>query len=173
MRGRGPDLLAVDDVMVAFAPRRGFDRRQIRARPRLGEALAPPIVEIGGARQEAPLLLVAAELDQHGAEHRDIARVALRRREGLDLFQEHHALDRRPAWPAPFLWPVEGRPGLLVQDALPADEVRLFDLVPELQFLADVVRQVVADKAAHLLAKSKLFGAETEIHRGRSSVRRI
>src|SRR5256885_10218227 len=42
-------------VMVAFAPRCGFERRQIRARPRLGEALAPPIVEIGGARQEALL----------------------------------------------------------------------------------------------------------------------
>src|SRR5205823_3573078 len=74
---------------------------------------------------------------------------------------------------APLFRPVIGGPPLLVQNALPADDVRLFDLMAELQSLADILRQVVADKAAQLVAKGKLFGAETEIHQGRSSVRRI
>src|SRR5438094_932348 len=59
------------------------------------------------------------------------------------------------------------------QSAICAVEVQPFDLMAELQSLADILRQVLADKAAHLVAKGKLFGAETEIHRGRSSVRRI
>src|SRR5205823_9701888 len=86
--------------------------------------------------------------------------------EGLDLFEKHHALDRRPARAAPFLRPVIGGPALFVQDLLPADDIGLFHLVTELQFLADVLGQVVADEAAQLVAKGQLFGAETEIHIG-------
>ena len=74
MRGRGPDLLAVHHVMVAVALRRGLQRGEVGSGARLGKALAPPIVEVGGARQEALLLLLGAELDQHRADHGDVER---------------------------------------------------------------------------------------------------
>ena len=110
VRRRGPDLLAVDDVIVALALGRGLQRRKVGAGARLGKALAPPVVDIGGARQKPLLLLLRAELDQHRADHRDIERVDLRRRRRLVLFEKNHALHRRPAGSAPFLGPVDRRP---------------------------------------------------------------
>src|SRR5205823_3452379 len=58
----GPRLLAVDNVVVSLTPGRSFQRGEIRARARLRESLAPPIVEVRGARQEPALLLLGAEL---------------------------------------------------------------------------------------------------------------
>ena len=52
LRQRGPGLLAVDDVVVAVALGRGLQRGEVGAGAGLGEALAPPVVEIGDARQE-------------------------------------------------------------------------------------------------------------------------
>ncbi len=46
LRQRRPGLLAVDDVVVAVALGRGLERGEVGARARLGEALAPPIVDI-------------------------------------------------------------------------------------------------------------------------------
>src|ERR1700740_2470469 len=102
--------------MVALAPRRGLQGGEVRARPRLGEALTPPIVDIGGARQKAALLLLGAELDQYRTDHRDVERGALRRRTQLVLLEKDHPLHRRPAGSAIFLRPVEGGPAALVED---------------------------------------------------------
>ena len=125
VRGRGPDLLAVDDVVVAVALGRGLERGEVRAGAGLGKALAPPIVEIGGARQKALLLLLGAELDQHRTDHRDVEGRHLGRRRQLVLLEEDHPLHRRPAGPAIFLGPAVGGPALLVEDALPGDGVFL------------------------------------------------
>jgi len=40
-------FLAVDDVIVTLAFGRGLERGEVGARTRLGEALAPPVVDIG------------------------------------------------------------------------------------------------------------------------------
>src|SRR5207248_8882329 len=105
--------------------------------------LAPPILDIGGARQKAALLFLAAELDQHRPEHRDVERVDLGSREVLDLLKEEHALYRRPARPAILLGPGVGGPAALVEDALPAHDVVLLRRMAEPQLVADVVRQIV------------------------------
>src|SRR5690242_2401204 len=65
VRGRGPDLLAVDDIVVTVTLGGGFERSEIGAGARLGEPLAPPIIDIGGAWEETLLLLLRAELDQY------------------------------------------------------------------------------------------------------------
>jgi hypothetical protein len=52
LRQRGPGLLAVDDPAVALALGLGLERGEVRARARLGKALAPPVVDIGDARQK-------------------------------------------------------------------------------------------------------------------------
>ena len=150
VRGGGPDLLAVDDVVVALPLRRGPQAGEVGAGAGLGEALAPPVVEVGGARQEALLLRLGAELHQHRAEHGDVEGEQLRRRRREVLLQEDHPLDRGPARAAPFLRPGEGGPALGIQDALPGDGVLLARRVAEPHALADLARQVLADEGRGL-----------------------
>src|SRR5260370_39017430 len=128
---------------------------------------------MGGAREETLLLFLGADVDRHGPGHREFEWVALGRRRGLDFLDEDRALHRRPARPAIWLGPAISRPALLVQDALPADDVGFGDGMAEPQPVADILGQAIADKAAHLIAKRQLVVAEAKIHRGRSSVRRL
>ena len=65
----------------------------------------------------------------------------------LVLLEEDHALDRRPAGTAIFLGPVEGSPAAPVEDPLPADRIFLARRIAEPHPLADLVRQIVADKS--------------------------
>src|SRR5438477_4715290 len=62
MRGRGPDLLAVDDIIIAVVLGGGLQRGEVRPRSRFRETLVPPIIDIGGARQKPLLLLLGAKL---------------------------------------------------------------------------------------------------------------
>ncbi len=61
---RRPDLLSVDDVVVAVADRLGLHAREVRAGSGLAEALAVPGVAGRHPRQIAPLLLVVG-VDKH------------------------------------------------------------------------------------------------------------
>ena len=126
---RGPGLLAVDDVVVAVALRRGLERGEVGAGAGLGEALAPPVVEIGDARQEAALLLLRAEGDDHRPDHADAERQRRGRRRLLHLVLEDVLLHRVPAGAAPFDRPVRHRPALGVEDARPVDELVLRGVV--------------------------------------------
>src|SRR5439155_13931129 len=60
---RGPDLGAVDDVVVAIAHRAGFQRREIGAGARFGIALAPVVFAGENFRQVKVLLFGRAEAD--------------------------------------------------------------------------------------------------------------
>ena len=59
----GPDLVAVDDVLVAVAVGPGAQRRQVGAGVGLAEALAPALAPVDHAGQEAGLDVVAAVLE--------------------------------------------------------------------------------------------------------------
>src|SRR5262249_6782892 len=122
-RRGGPGLLAVDDVLPIDAFRRGFERGEIGAGAGLGEALAPPVVEIGDAGEEALLLRVAAEGDDHRADHGDAEAERRRRWRLLQFLEENVMLGRGPVAAAPFGRPVRYRPALGVENALPDDEV--------------------------------------------------
>ena len=97
LRQRGPGLLAVDDVVVALAHRARLEAGEVGAGAGLGEALAPPVVEVGHARQEALLLLLRAEGDDDRAAHVGVEGERLRRRRLLQLLAEDVALAERPA----------------------------------------------------------------------------
>ncbi len=165
MRGRCPDLLPVHHVVVAVPLRRGLQRGKVGARARFGEALAPPVIKVGGARQEAFLLLLGAELDQHRAEHGDVERRQLRRRRNLILLEEDHLLHRGPPWAAPLLRPGHRCPAALVEDALPSHGVLLARTVAETHALADLGGQVVADEGAHLVAECLFLRGKAQVHR--------
>ena len=170
VRGRGPDLLAVDDVVVPVALGGGLERGEVRPGARLGEPLAPPIVDIGGARQKPLLLLLGAELDQHRPDHRDVERRHFGGWRLLVFFKEDHALYRCPTGAAMLLRPAVGGPIAPVQDALPSDGVVLGRRVAEPHPLADVTRQAIAEKGAQLVAKRQFIGREAQIHRSSSFV---
>ncbi|GCC45919.1 hypothetical protein chiPu_0030186, partial [Chiloscyllium punctatum] len=70
----GPDLLAVDDVVVTVADRAGLQRGEVRAGVRLGIALAPADQARGDLRQMLLLLLLGAVFQQRRPEHRDAER---------------------------------------------------------------------------------------------------
>ena len=87
---RGPDLLAVDDVMVvAFAPRRGAQRQRVGARGRLGDAESLQAQFAAGDRGQIGLLLRGAAVPQdraHGV-HLRVAGGAVAAG-GMHLFQD-------------------------------------------------------------------------------------
>ena len=164
LRQRGPGLLAVDHVVAVGALRRSLQRREIGAGAGLGEALAPPIVEIGDARQIFLLLRFIAEGDDDRAHHAHPERQWLGRRRLLHLVAEQIGLHRSPSGAAPLLRPVRHRPALGIEDALPGDHVLLSQAAPGDHLGADRRRQLLLHERAHLVAKRDLFRREAKVH---------
>src|SRR6201999_1396101 len=158
-------LLAVDDVLVALALGLGLERSEVRTRTRLRKSLAPPVVDIGDARQILLLLLLIAERVDHRADHADAEGERRRRRMHLQLFVEDVALHRGPAGAAMFLRPVRDAPALLVEDAPPGDHLVLGEMTAFLQLAPRIRRHVVAEKRPHLFTERQLFLGKSEIHR--------
>ncbi|MNJ21628.1 hypothetical protein D3C77_159840 [compost metagenome] len=67
----GPDLLAVDDPVVAAILGAGLDRGEVGPGARLGIALAPADLAAHDGRQETLLLLLRAEGQQRRTQHPD------------------------------------------------------------------------------------------------------
>src|SRR5262249_39935796 len=90
----GPDLLAVDDVVVAVAHRARLQAREVGAGARLGVALAPDRLGAGDAGQVLALLLLGAMDDQRRAQHAHAegARAGVRGAVVAELFAEDHLL---------------------------------------------------------------------------------
>ncbi len=114
---RGPRLLAVDDPVVAVLDRGGAQPGQVGAGVGLGEALAPPDVEVGGLRQELLLLLLGAELRDDRADHAGVERQRRRHAGPLHLLVPDVALELGPVLAAPLDRPVRHGEAGLVEDA--------------------------------------------------------
>src|SRR3546814_889470 len=67
----GPDLLAIDQPMVALVFAFRLERGEVAARPRLRIALAPAYLAARDLRQEAELLLLRAIFEEGRPQHRD------------------------------------------------------------------------------------------------------
>ena len=169
MRGRCPELLAIDDVVVAVANSGRAQRSEVGARARFGEALAKPVIDVGDARQKVALLFLGAERDQRRPDHVDVERERLRRRRHVQLFLENVLLNRVPARAAPFGSPGRRRPALLVEDARPANQLFLRNALPEHRLASNVLGQRRAKEFAHLVTKLDLFGCEAQVHQMTSS----
>jgi len=156
--------LSVDDVLAVDALGRGLQRREVRTGAGLGEALAPPIVEIRDARQIPPLLRLVAEGDDDRPYHAHAERQRVGRRRLLQFIAKQIGLDRSPAGAAPFLRPCRHRPSLGVEDALPGDDVVLGEVAALDHLGADRRRQRAVEEGAHLRAKCVLFRREAKVH---------
>src|SRR5690606_902577 len=67
----GPDLLAVDQIVIALVLSLGLQAREVAARARLRIALAPADLAARDLRQEALFLFLGAIFEQGGPEHRN------------------------------------------------------------------------------------------------------
>src|SRR5690606_19123206 len=80
VRAARPDLLAVDDELVALQHGTGAQAGEVRARVWLGEELAPDLVGSQDVPQEALLLRLGTVVDERRADDGDAERVEGRRR---------------------------------------------------------------------------------------------
>ena len=118
---RAPDLLAVQHVVVAVALGPRAQRREVGARARLGEALAPHLFAAQDLRQVVGLLRVAALFDQRRArvQRADEVHADVRRTRPGRLFVEDQLLGGRRAAAAELGRPVQARVARVEQPALP------------------------------------------------------
>ena len=98
MTGGGPDLLAVEDPLVAVTDRLEPDVAEVRPRVGLAVALTPGVLTGQDPRQVALLLLVAPHEEQRVAEHldtEDVVRAAGRHPRSGELLGEDDLLEGR------------------------------------------------------------------------------
>ena len=110
----GPDLLAVDQVVIALVLAARLQARKVRSRARLRIALTPADLTFHDVGNEAELLFVITEFEQRWAKHPKAERE--QRRACLDaahLLLQHAGFRARQATAAIFLGPFRRRPALL------------------------------------------------------------
>ena len=169
LREAGPDLLAVDDVVVAVLHGPGLERREVRARVGLGVALAPDLLAGEDLLEVALLLRVGAVGDDRRAGHAEAEDVERRRRPVEDqLLVEEELLHPREPAPPVLLGPREPEEPGLVELPLPV-AAELVELGPR-HVAHDRARgpvrgQVGREPGAHLGAERLLLGSEPEVHR--------
>ena len=170
VRQRGPHLLTGDHPLVAVEHGAGLDVGEIRAGVRLGEPLAPQLVDRLDLREEPALLLVGAELDEGRgeealAEERD-PRGSVRPRV---LLVEDHLQRERKRPPAVLHGPGRAHPAIRAEHVLPLEA----DIPPRLVGRAatraerrELAGEVLGQPRAHLGAKGRLFSGVAEVHAG-------
>ena len=181
VRARRPDLLTVDDPLVAVAHRHRAQPAEVGAGAGLGEQLAPHLFAPQHRAQVALLLLVGAVRDQHRARHADADGEDARRGDHLGFFLfEDAVLDRRAAAPAVGLGPRDAGPPVIELDALPVAatlHVRLLLVVigDEDRVLVSLVRpqrgHVLVQKRLHLGAERCFVGSLVEVHGQQATTR--
>ena len=140
-----------------------FSEREVGARLRLGEALAPDLLGGEDRLQVALLLLLGAVRDHDRAAHREAEHVGRRRRLGAGIScDEDRLLDQRRAAAAVLLGPGDPGPAGLVELALPV-AAEGDDLVEALGLRAGVV---LVQPGANLVAEDSSSGGQGEVHEG-------
>ena len=166
-RPRRPDLLTVDDPLVAVEHRTGGRRTEIGARVRFREPLAPAVLAREDARQEVPLLCFGAPSQERVASHLETERVAgdPRGHTGLgELLGEDHLLELGKPAAAVLRRPCKAEHSVLVEGAAPVLRelprcfwVEVTDPLP-------VVRELLREEGSDLVAKQLGLGRVVRIH---------
>ena len=163
MRERRPHLLAGDAPTSVGALRSRAHRREVTAGVGLAEALAPNLGTGKDRRQEATLLVLGAERDDHGPTHDQTEHVRRRRRAcPHQLLVEDGLLHEGGAAPAVFLGPGNARVAGVVQRSLPREAM----LEAGLRAVRLWAGMMVAQPRANLVAEGELVGRQGEVHAG-------
>ena len=160
-RGRGPDLLAVDDEIVAVFHRACGKRGEIAARAGLGIALTPDHFAAQRRADPALFLFFGAEFEQRRHQHRDALVRHAHRQTGRDEFFRDDAGFQdvgRAAEAAILLGDRARRIAMLDQQALPGAG---FFVEAE---SARCACTKIARKGPHLFAEDFIFVRVGEVH---------
>ena len=186
--GGGPDLLAVDDVLVAVAHGARLEAAEVGAGAGLGVALRPRDLA-GEDVADVLLLLLLGAVDEHrGAEQHHAGAADGGRLGAGHLLVEDHLLHRGEAGAAVLLGPVRGDPAVLGEGVgpllrgdlhvlvgvlavrVPREEALEGGLLAGLDAAAVEFGQPLLDEGRDLVAECGLLGVVVPVH-GRSSLR--
>ena len=166
LRAGGPDLGAIDHIVITVGHRPALQRCQVGARARFGIALTPDIIAGADAGQIEVLLFVGAELHHHRADHAQTHGEQARRarRPGLGIVDI--ALHGRPAGAAMFFRPGRRDPTLFMQRLVPAMADIEFreDAGGQIGRFAHIRRQLFIEKGPHLIAKGRIRRRHFHVH---------
>ena len=110
----GPDLLAIDHIVVTIANGARREGREVGARARFGVPDRKVTPTLENLRRVLGLLLVGAEFEQ-GRPHRIERQDGNREARALHFVEEDELLDRTAALAAVFLWPANSKPAIGTQ----------------------------------------------------------
>ena len=125
---RGPDLLAVDQVMITLVFAARLQAGEVRSRARLRIPLAPAGLALQDVGDEAQLLFVITELEQRRAEHPEAEREERRARlDAAHFLFQHARLRAAQAAAAILLGPFRRGPALLAHPVEPEFGFRVLE----------------------------------------------
>ena len=174
VRAGGPDLGAVDHVVVAVADGAGLETGEVRAGAGLAEALAPLLLAAEDARQVALLLLVGAIEQDRGAGPAQADTAETGGALAGELLVEDELLHDAQAGPAVLGGPMGGDPGARAHGIAPgvpggsgggrgsASVEGGAEGGPAAQLLG----QLAGDEGAHLLPEGGVLFGVVEVHDG-------
>ncbi len=145
-------------------------RREVRARVRLGESLTPDVVAPEHSGEQRGLLLLGSVLDDRGRDVREPERVERSRRVGaVHLFGVHDLFHHSRAAAAPLVGPGDGGEARVGHRAVPAAQP-FEPFAGELHRAAaetvagELGREVRVEPGPELLAERLGFGRVTKVH---------
>ncbi|MOA35979.1 hypothetical protein D3C78_1574760 [compost metagenome] len=101
----GPDLRAVENIVITIGYGAHLQRGEVGACAGLGETLAPIVFTREDAWQVMELLFVSTETDDHRADQSDAHGVYHWRARQRTFGLENETLDGSPVRATPLLWP--------------------------------------------------------------------
>ena len=181
----GPDLLAVDDVDIAFGHGLRLEGGEVGTGAGFAEALGPGHFAAEYLRQVLPALLFAAVSDERGPEKVDADAIDLGYAGTRHLFGKYVLFGNGEACAAVFLGPVWGNPTTFGQRARPghgafaavrvaaaavgdpvvAEDILWFEALVAVDIGAVVLWKTLADEGSHIIAKGAVFGGIRPVHR--------
>ena len=166
MRARGPDLRAVDDVVVAVRRRLALERGKVGTGAGFRIALAPPVRAVENARQVMVELFLRAMAHQRRPDHGK-THIGTGRRAGGGAFRRpDETLHHVEARAAIFLRPARRGPAALVESLQPFHPQILIgqNAGRQLRMGFQIVREVFLQECAHLVPERDILFPHGEIH---------
>src|ERR1700722_4058828 len=116
----GPDLLPIDDKVVAIEDRARLDGGEIGTRARLGHSLAPDFLARNNRFEVALFLLLGTPLHERGSAHDDAEDVdAEGHADASELLLKDNLLDESGFLAAVFFGPSQAHPAALIETLVP------------------------------------------------------
>ena len=169
VRERRPHLLPVDDEVAVLLARARAYTREVGARARLGEALAPDLLRGEDRLEIARLLLLGPVRDDRRPGHAEADHADVRRRLcACHLLEEDRVVRVRRSAPAVLLRPGEPRVARIVQRAAPCAHRVAFEPSRSAAVALELLGKVLVDPGAELAPERSFLGGVPQIHLQRS-----